>query len=828
MHPLLCSSLLMLGSLAMCPPLYAQAQEQTRLEPGLPLTREIKGGETHSYQVTLVEGQFLRAVLEQRGVNVWITLLAPDGRKLAALDAPHGANGPEPISLIAETTGAYRLEVRPMQENAPLGRYDIKLEEVRTATPQDKDRVAAEWAFAEATLTFQGTAESVRQAIAKYEKVIPLWQGLGDRRQEAFTLLNIGMLHRQLSEFQQALAIYRRALPLSQAAGDRAGEALTLYHLGTTYDYLGEPRQSLDAHQQALGIYQELGDRVMMASVFGNLGVVHSGLGEQLQALELFNRSLALKQAAGDPYGEATLFNNIGLVQNYLGERQLALESYQRALPLYRALNNRSGESTALHNIGALYSQLGEYQKALEFLEQALPLKRASGNRVEEANTLNQIGLAYSYLKEHQQALATYQQALALNREVRISASVTLSNLGVTYSDLGDQRRALTFYEQALVLLRETGNRRGEASTLTHQGRAYHGLREWDKALASFHQALSLQQAVNDRSGETVTRFNLALTLRDMNQLAEARAQSAAALTLVETLRGKVASQGLRTSYLASVQSYYELEIDLLMRLHQQQPSAGFDAAALYACERAHARSLLELLVEARADIRQGVAPELLAREQTLQVSLDTKAAAQTRLLNNKAAAERTAALAKEISALTTEYEQVQTQIRRASPRYAALTQPAPLNLQEIQTNVLDADTLLLEFALGEERSWLWAVTPSAIKSFALPKRAAIESAARRVYESLTARNQSIANETPAQRLRRIDQADAAFPSAAAALSQMLLQPVAAELGDKRLLIVGDGALQYVPFGVLPETYGTYETYSIFIVKSCHFLAKYF
>jgi CHAT domain-containing protein len=99
---------------------------------------------------------------------------------------------------------------------------------------------------------------------------------------------------------------------------------------------------------------------------------------------------------------------------------------------------------------------------------------------------------------------------------------------------------------------------------------------------------------------------------------------------------------------------------------------------------------------------------------------------------------------------------------------------------------VLDEDTLMLEYALGEDRSYLWAVTPTSIKSYQLPKRAEIEAAARRVYALLIAK------------------ADALYPEALTTLSQMLLNPVADQLSRKRLLIVTEGALQYVQFGALP------------------------
>src|SRR5262249_18615037 len=222
-----------------------------------------------------------------------------------------------------------------------------------------------------------------------------------------------------------------------------------------------------------------------------------------------------------------------------------------------------------------------------------------------------------------------------------------------------------------------------------------------------------------------------------------------------------IKSHQLRSSYFAYVRKYYEFDIDLLMRLNKQQPAAGFDAAALQASEKGRARSLLELLAETGEEIRRGIDPALDERERALRLMISDKAAGQIRLLSSAHTEEQATAAAKEIDTLTTEYDQLQARIRQASPRYAALTQPVPLTLKEIQTELLDQDTLLLEYALGEGRSFLWAVTPTSIKSFELPKRAEIEPAARRVYELLTARNQKLASETSEQRRKRLQQVDA-------------------------------------------------------------------
>lgn len=208
--------------------------------------------------------------------------------------------------------------------------------------------------------------------------------------------------------------------------------------------------------------------------------------------------------------------------------------------------------------------------------------------------------------------------------------------------------------------------------------------------------------------------------------------------------------------------------------MHRNQPSAGYDAAALQATERARGRSLLDILTEGRADIRQGVDPGLPERERSLQQQLNAKAERLTWLLGGKHTEEQESVARKEVETLLTDYQDVEAQIRTRSPRYASLTQPQPLTLKEIQ-QMLDEDTLLLEYALGKERSYLWTVTPTSVISFELPKRADIEAAATLVYEALTARNKVVRFEKQESKQARVAQADAEYYAAAAALSQMIL-----------------------------------------------------
>ncbi len=646
-----------------------------------------------------------------------------------------------------------------------------------------------------------------RQALDYFNQVLTFCRAAGDRRGLATALNNIGLVYSALGEQQKALDYHTQALPLRRAVSDRNGEATTLNNIGEIYADLGEQQKALDYLNQALPLYRAAGDRAGEATALNNIGGRYYALGEQQQALNYFNQALPLRRAVGDRSGEATTLDSVGKVYAALGEQQKALDAYNQALPLRRAVGDRRGEAATLSNLGFVYAALGERQKALEYNNQALSLYRAAEDRSGEAAALNNIGEVYNELGEKRKALDYFNQALPLRRVVgdRTGEANTLNNIGAVSAALGERQQALDTYNQALPLLRAVGDRTGEATTLNNIGEVYRQSGEQQQALDYYSQALPLLRAVGDRRSQASTLSNVALVERTRGNFTAALANIEAAITILESLRTKIGSQELRSSFFATVQGYYEFYIDLLMRLHRQQPTAGYDGKALQASERGRARSLLEMLAEANADIRQGVDATLLARERTLQQQLNARAQQQAQLPNGPRTQAQASAIAKEIDALTTEFQQVEAQIRQTSPRYAALTQPQPLSLSELQAQVLDADTLLLEYSLGAERSYLWAVTPTSIASYELPKRAEIEAAARAFYDF------SRAAPRPATKLDLDDEAQQARAQAAqmaAQLSRSLLAPAAPLLGKKRLLIVADGALQYIPFAALPAPTG--------------------
>ena len=530
------------------------------------------------------------------------------------------------------------------------------------------------------------------------------------------------------------------------------------------------------------------------------------GTADSLRAgMEKFQQALALWRFLDEPYEQAVVFYGIGLTYRVTGEYQKAVESFRGAISLMRKVEQRYGEAVAQTGLAWTYLYLGDNDKALDNFTRGLSLRRSVSDRQGEALALYGIGWVYALLKEHQKALDSFLQSLLIRRAVkdRRGEALTLSGIGNTYYRMGRNVEALDYLNRSLEMSRSMSDRYSEANILSSLAWVYTSLKETQTALDYFHQALLLRRAVGDRTGEATTLHGIAQAEKQRGNLLDARSHMEASLAIIDSFRNSGDSQQLRISYLASVQEYYEAYIDLLMSLDEAYPSKGYASVALEVSERARARGLLDLLAEAKADIRRGVDSRLLELEGQVQQRLNAAANRQRQIQYGKHTEEQVASAAKEVEALTSEYQDALAEIRRSSPQYAALTQPQTLSAEEIQ-RLLDEGTVLLEYAIGDDSSYGWAVTPTSIDSFTLPGRAKTETTARRMYQLLTARNERPAGETAEQRRTRIAKSDAEYHEKAAQLSEMLLGPIAAKLGAKRLVIVAQGALQLVPFGALP------------------------
>lgn len=805
--------------------LRAATAEPTILADGVAVEGRLSGGESHRFQVNLAAGDYLRIRVEQRGVDVVLRLEGSD-EPAREVDGMNGAWGFEVLSLFSATAASAVFEVRAGSGRAPAGDYVLDVE-AGPAGGTDRVRLAADLAIETGYRHFRHQdAESLARALKAYQDAHRRWQELGDQDRQAEALYGIGVcqrllhrgepalhafeqalgifdarsdrhavartvnqigrLHSSRGELEAALASFRRALALQRALGDVAGEAQGLINVGSMVYRIGDVHQAVDYYLRARELVRQLGDDRQEMEVEGNLASAYERLGEVQLALDLHHRVLARARKFGDLRRQARTLINLGYLHRAIDEPQEALTYYQAALDVCSQVGDRSLESATLNNMGFLYRHLGQPSRGLELLESALDAKRQIGDRDGEATTLTQIGEVRAELGELDSARDALREALAIRLEIgdRDGEAVTRAALGAAEARLGD--RGLDQLSRALEIQRQQQNRRRESETLLRIGEVYAGTGKLDQAFTAYADSLAIRQALDDGRGTAEVFHAIASAEVSRGQLQAARGHLESALIEIESSRARVLDPDLRTTYFGSQQSIHELYVEVLMDLARAEADPGLERSALEASEKARARTLIDLLAETHSTVRRGIDAGLAERRLQLTRRLNAKAALVT--LGGSRVADR-AALQRDIQTLIDDLRVVDVEIRRLHPQYMSLLEPPDVDTGDIQRSLSDG-TMLLEYALGTRSSFLWAVTSEKLKSFALPPREEIEDLARAAYEEIS----RLATGTRQQSCRHL-----------AELGRLLLGPVAGELGDRRLVIVPDGILHYLPFAAFGD-----------------------
>jgi len=601
--------------------------------------------------------------------------------------------------------------------------------------------------------------------------------------------------------YRQALEIRQRLAPGSLAV------AASFYDLGVAAGSRGDVPKAEEYYRQALEIRQRLAPGSLdVARTFNNLGTLAGSRGDLTKAEEYIRQSLDIKQKlAPGSLDVASSLSNLGYLSWNRGDLAKAEEFYRETLEIQRRLAPESlVTSIVLNNLGEAAWSRGDLARAEDYYRQALEIRqKLAPGGLEVAVSLNHLGSVARSRGELGKAEDCYRQALEIRQKLApgsLDVAVSLNNLGNIAKDRRNLAQAEEYYNQGLTITEKIApDGRETADILQGLADLYRERRDLVKAEQYYRRATAIWEKLAPGSKDYAeTLAALASILRDQQQPYAAAPLYEEALNALETQTAHLGgSDDARWDFRAQHAVYYKDYIDLLIR--QERPEQAFSVL-----ERSRARALLETLATAHVDIRKGIEPGLLSRERSLQTDIAAKSNRRIRLLGTKHSESQILGIEKEISNLLTQYQEVEEKIRSSSPMYAALMQPRTLSIKEVQ-QLLDSNTLLLEYSLGEECSYVFAATVDSLAVFALPKRIEIEAGARNVYDLLTARNKMAGGETDVQAEQRWKDADARYLKVAADLSQMLLGPVATLLKNKRLLIVSDGALQYIPFAALPE-----------------------
>lgn len=616
--------------------------------------------------------------------------------------------------------------------------------------------------------------------------------------------------------------------------------------------------------------------------------------GQSDQALVSLQNALSLYKAANDSKGMAATNDALGDLYVRQGQYGVAINYYKSAHDAYREAVGKQGamETTfgmpdneynanlMLAKIGDTYYRMGNVSEATTAYEEMKvekpdPTKLTSNATSSPKKSGGLFGSGGGLLNKipgagNAASTADSAAGTASNVAGTIKGAVELYRQTIIYSDYSLGLGRIDYFNHnldsskkhfddalstaSLAIIGKFGqSRRVRAAARTSlgdialdQNRPKDAVKYYGDAVKGAHDDKRLDLMWPAQRGLGRARWMQAAQEKDPKRAQKGREDAIAsyrdALSTIETIRaGSLRADEARTTFLETTKDVYdETSSDLAEMALSSAPNAGdalsgqaltYAAEAFKVVEQGRARSLLDLLGEAGANVTEGVPADLLKRKQD---NLDRQQEIAEQLTGVTATEggdkPDTGKLEAELETLSTDYDTIENQIRAASPKYAALTAPQPLTLSDVQQKVLDDKTALLEYSLGKDSSYLWAVTQTSAALYKLPARSALD------QQALDFRAQLIPPKLR-RRIVGIDVAEAqrglsltsdpaaagpatAFATASNALYKTAVEPAAKLVGDKRLLVVADGALNYIPFEALVTSEGGAD------YASLHYLVK--
>lgn len=753
--------------------------QPSQLRPGEMLRFEGPVGSVAELAFDVEADQFVHLEIRQGSADVAATLVDPAGKVSTEIDNVDAKFVIEPISFTRSLPGRYLLRVR-VKQTAAGGYFDVVLDPPRPAAATDAEWLRCERTFVERLRTLPSTPAERQAGAAELRSAAKVWRALGEERWTALTQTILGAVYFEgdaelgledcldgleyavrtgdptvdwaftctsthlaaLGYLDDATAVDEELFVRLEAAGDdESGRLYAQLNLGLRLLTTGRLSEAAGHLTKAVQSAEAAGELVVQAFGHAHLGRLHRDRGEYQQALDHYTRCLAIPH----PHDASRAGHRADLatVQLALGDLQGALASAERAAADVKRFPNDKVESTVIVTLGRVRAELGETERAI--------------------------------------ALHTSNVALCRRKNMVLAEVEGLVALGRAEAAAGRGRTARRHQEEALARSRAHRYPLGEA-------RALAALCALDDAEAvtgpACEASLAASRKIAYGPAVLLSRYYLARAARRGGDLQGARAQLEETLAVVDAQRLDLRRSDLRQTFNASVDDIEDEYVDLLSELAAADPPGGWDVRAFEASERSRGRSLRDELAESRLGVREGADPLLLQEEDALR---DRLRAAVTRQLRGDGSSVTRADLEPTIRSLQASLADVASRIRQSSPRYASLSQPEAPSLAAIRRALLDDDSVLLYYAVGERRSFLWTVTRTSLERHVLPPRREIEPFARRVVARLS--------EPRAEAGDR----DLAW------LGRVLLGPAAARLDVSRVVVVADGVLHYVPFAALPS-----------------------
>ena len=452
----------------------------------------------------------------------------------------------------------------------------------------------------------------------------------------------------------------------------------------------------------------------------------------------------------------------------------------------------------------------GEFAQAQELFHRALASARLHGEGFRMANSLLDLSWSADEQTHFDQALDWASAALQLSADQGFAdiAEAARGNMGWAYYKLGDSTKAQEMFAEAEGQAKSLGDIDDQIEWLTNSAYISMDRGNLEQADSSFHQSLDLARQINSREDIINSLIALAFVSEQTGKLDDAKRYSDEALGMAQAdkngrdvvypllVEGRIAARKSDTDAAEAdfrevaksadtpVFLKWEAERSLARLYEDENKSAAADGEY---------RTALTTFETARCDLHERVDSRLPFLSNAVRIYED-----YMHFLVARGRADEALQVA--------DYARARTLAEGLGRPCKAVFSPDPLNAPEIARR---AGGTILFYALGQEHSYLWVITPRQVRMFPLSaNQSEIDAAVDRYRIKL---------EGPPEILEVSNDGSALYQLLVAPAQHFLNEALA---GNDNVFIIPDGSLNSLNFETLVPRPKHYWIEDVTIVNS--------
>lgn len=486
--------------------------------------------------------------------------------------------------------------------------------------------------------------------------------------------------------------------------------------------------------------------------------------------------------------------NNMGLYKWKVCCYSEALNFYHDALNIISDLDNKSDKSNCLNNIGIIYKEIGNYQKSLDYLNEALQIDRSLQNELNVLIDLNNIGTTFirigdtkSDLNEYKEALKYFEEGLRYAKKANRDDIILkiANNIGLVYMKMGEYQLALNYFETGCETLKPMEDQESKYVLLNNLGMVTMKMGDLNKAEQFFSQVIHASPEKINNQVLIESYYGLGLLASHKKQYVRALGFYKKSIKTIEKIKKFIFLDEYKGGFSQYHMKVYWSAVELLCTLDKKYPDSGYMEDVFYLIERSRANNVFERIFSLNKGIIQDHSSFYKKKTSTINHKFYSLSKG---LLNTELDDSERLELYKKITKIEDEYKAILSRSEFGPASKIDSLHFDYCRLDKIQEELLDENTALLEYYLGEKRSLLFFITKDNFVFFHIPSKEIINKSVKTYLKYLIEKKGRWNDHNIVNHIRSY-----LFPI----LHEDIFEKI------ENLIIVPDGMLHFFPFEVL-------------------------